>query len=121
VPLFAGYLFVQHDPRESWTPIRTTPGVRAMLRNGHQLQYASEASVSVLQAGEDARRTTPTSPVAQLAPGASVAVLDGPFRGRQGAIVAISHDRAVVSVMVFGRLQDVHMPVASLVPTGEIV
>jgi transcriptional antiterminator RfaH len=118
IPLFAGYLFVQHEPAESWTPIRTTPGVRAMLRNGTQLQYAQEADIRLLQAGEVMRATT-TQPDAAMAPGAAVEVLRGPFARHCGQLVAAHRDRAVVTLMLFGRLQDVHVAVADLAPAGE--
>jgi transcription antitermination factor NusG len=89
-----------------------------MLRNGHQLQYASEASVSLLQAGEASRRTF-TPPSASLRRHDACQVSDGPWKGHPATVVAISGNRAVVSVMVFGRLQDVHMPLDSLAPAQE--
>jgi transcription antitermination factor NusG len=113
-PMFPGYLFVQHDPAVSWTPIRTTPGVRSMLRNGSQLQYANAADVEAVRAAEEARRIHPSHP-RQWAPGAPVALSAGPMRGHDAVVLEVRGDRATVGVLLFGALRRVSAPVAWLV------
>jgi transcription antitermination factor NusG len=113
VPLFSGYLFVQHDPRDSWTPIRTTPGVRSMLRNGNQLQYASAGAVEAVQAASALAAST-TQDDASWAPGAAVALSSGAFAGHPAVVLRVHHDTAHLSVMLFGALRQVQAPVAWL-------
>jgi transcription antitermination factor NusG len=114
VPLFSGYLFIQHDPRDSWTPIRTTPGVRSMLRNGNQLQYARAGAVEAVQAAAALAAST-TQDAASWAPGAAVALANGAFAGHPAVVLRIRHDTAHLSVMLFGGLREVRAPVAWLV------
>jgi transcription antitermination factor NusG len=114
VPLFSGYLFVQHDPRDSWTPIRTTPGVRSMLRNGNQLQYARAGAVEAVQAAAALAASTPQD-TTQWAPGAAVALSSGAFAGHPAVVLRVQRQTAHVSVMLFGGLREVQAPVAWLV------
>jgi transcription antitermination factor NusG len=113
VPLFSGYLFVQHDPRDSWTPIRTTPGVRSMLRNGNQLQYARAGAVEAVQAAAALAAST-TQDDAQWAPGAAVALSAGPFASHPAVVLRVARETAHLSVMLFGALRQVSAPVAWL-------
>jgi transcription antitermination factor NusG len=114
-PMFPGYLFVQHDPAVSWTPIRITPGVRSMLRNGNQLQYANAGDLEAVRAAEEAGRITPTSHPHQWAPGAPVALLAGALRGHPAVVLATHGDHATVAVLLFGALRQVSAPIAWLV------
>jgi transcription antitermination factor NusG len=114
VPLFSGYLFVQHDPRDSWTPIRTTPGVRSMLRNGNQLQYARAGAVEAVQAAAALAASTDQDD-AQWAPGAPCALGNGSLRGHPAVVLRVSRETAHLSVMIFGGLRQVQAPVAWLV------
>jgi transcription antitermination factor NusG len=120
-PLFSGYLFVLLDlAADPWIPITHLPGVRRFIADGASRPTPCHpGAVEALQAGEASRRTF-TPPSASLRRHDACQAVSGPWRGFPGTVVAISGSRAVVSVMLFGRLQDVHMPVASLVPAGEI-
>jgi transcription antitermination factor NusG len=50
-----------------------------------------------------------------------VSVTAGPFRGHAGQVVGVNGDRAVVALLVFGRLQNLHFAVDDLVSAGENV
>jgi transcription antitermination factor NusG len=70
-PLFSRYLFIRFNHlADSWSPIRDTPGVLDLVRSGPDVHYAPEAAVSVLQAGEAARRCQ-VPETTQWAPGVS--------------------------------------------------
>jgi transcriptional antiterminator RfaH len=119
-PLFVGYLFVALDLAiDPWIPVTHLPGVRGFLHDGTLKPVPCPAgAVEALQAGEE-RRRSPTPPSALLRPLDAVSVAHGPFRRHTGQIVGINRDRAVVTLMLFGRLQDVHVAVADLVSAGE--
>jgi transcription antitermination factor NusG len=121
-PLFLGYLFVLLDlAADPWIPITHLPGVRRFIADGAMRPLPCHpGAVEALLAGEASRRTF-TPPSASLRRHDACQVADGPWRGHPATVVAISGSRAVVSVMVFGRLQDVHMPLTSIVPVGEII
>jgi transcription antitermination factor NusG len=112
-PMFPGYLFVQHDPAVSWTPIRTTPGVRSMLRNGNQLQYANAADVAAVRAAEEAGRFPPSCH-RQWAPGAPIVLLAGALRGHPAVVLSTHGEHATLAVLLFGALRRVSAPVAWL-------
>lgn len=118
VPLFTGYLFVHHDSRNSWRPIYETPGVRGVIRNGSQIQYAPEAAVSALQADE-ARRAAPLPPSLFLASGTPVAVSGGPLRGHHAIVVASTDHTAIIQLIMFGELRDVAVDVDCLTARDE--
>lgn len=105
-PLFPGYLFVWFDPRDPWRPIRETPGVRHLIHCGSQVQYAPEAAVAALQAGEAARRMPPTRE-SLYRPGAACRLDYGPCQGLDAVVLSVSGDRALVSLMMLGALRQV--------------
>lgn len=109
VPLFPGYVFVAHDPRTSWRPIYETPGIRSMVRNGSQLQYARPGAVEALQAAE-ALRAWPLLPGAAWRPGAACRLRAGPFAGQEAVVAAVRADRITISVMCLGALRSVVVP-----------
>ena len=115
VPLFSGYVFVQHDPETSWGPLRDTPGVRGVLRCGNRIQYARAGAVEALQAGEVVRRCRGSGHGAAWRPGAAAGLARGVFAGHRAVIVAVREETAVVAVLMFGELRDVTVPLDALV------
>ena len=113
VPMFSGYLFVQHDPRDSWTPIRTTPGVRSMLRNGNQLQYANAGAVEAVQAAVAlAAATTQETP--HWAPGTPCSLATGAFHGLPAVVTQVHASNANIAIMMLGHLRSVSVPLDCL-------
>jgi transcription antitermination factor NusG len=120
VPLFPSYAFTAFDrDADPWAPIKHTPGVLGIITTDTQPVPCPVGAVEALQAGEE-RRRSPTPPSALLRALDAVSVAAGPFRGHTGQIVGINRDRAVVTLMLFGRLQDVHVAVADLAPAGKL-
>lgn len=114
-PLFPRYLFLMFDHHTaSWSPIRAIPGVADILRSGHDLHYAPDAVVSVLQATEDARRAIPPAG-SQWAPGMAVSLATGAWHGHQAVVVSVTRGIAHVALMLFGCVRDVTVSVDCLV------
>jgi len=111
-PLFPGYIFCQHDPRDPWRPIRYCPGIRANLLGGKGIQYAQDAAVSALQA-TDAQRLLP-SHEPPWRPGAACELRDGPFSGQPAVVLSVGSEMALVSLLMFGALRQVAVQLGCL-------
>ena len=114
-PLFQRYLFLRFDHTStSWSPIRATPGVAHLVRNGTDPAYASDAAISTLQAHDHVRRTlTPREPLWR--PGAACRLSDGAFQGHDAVVTAVHHDRALVALLMLGHLREVQVSLDCLV------
>jgi hypothetical protein len=114
-PLFAGYIFVQHDPADPWRPIRYCPGVRANLLGGNGIQYANAADISALEATEAARRSLAPEN-RSWAPGTPCSPRKGyALEGLPGVVLSVHRDQATVAIMLFGHLRRVTMDANCLV------
>jgi len=111
-PLFAGYIFCQHDPRDPWRPIRYCPGIRANLLGGKGIQYARDDAVAALQA-TDAQRLLPIHRT-PWRPGAVCELCDGPFHGQPAVVLHVEKDVALVSMLMLGELREVAVDVSCL-------
>lgn len=112
-PLWSGYIFVHHDTRDSWRPIYETPGVRSVLRNRDQIQFAPDAAIEALREGE-AARSIPTTPDSLYRPGAPCeAVLGGGSRV-EAVVAAVNGQKATVLALMFGELREVTVELANL-------
>jgi hypothetical protein len=110
-PLWPGYIFCRHTPGEPWRPIRYCPGVRANLLGGKAIQYAPEAAVEAVRAGEALRRLpVPEKPV--WAPGAPCSLATG----QSGVVLSVSPSSAVVLTMMFGALREATVSLDCLKP-----
>ena len=101
-PLFAGYIFCQHDPRDPWRPIRYCPGIRANLIGGLGVQYARAGDVEAVQAAQalTAPRDAPDTP---WRVGAIAAPASGYYNGLNGIIVEMRGKRAILAIMLGDR------------------
>jgi transcription antitermination factor NusG len=115
-PLFAGYIFCQHNPPDPWRPIRYCPGIRANLIGGKGIQYANSEAVVRLQAAQ-AFAATQQRKEARWASGDAVAPRVGPFAGLPGAILAVEPkmETATVGILFLGQLREVVYPFEALV------
>ena len=113
VPLFRSYLFVLHEPGSSWRPIRGTPGVQTLVTVGGRLEYAVPGAVEALQATERLRRA-PTAPEHLYRPGSACRLSAGPLRGHEAVVAEIDGESATVTVMLFGELRRVSVPLGAL-------
>ena len=117
-PLWPGYLFVHHDSRDSWRPIYETPGVRTVIKNRDQIQWAKAGAVEAVEALEDTRRClTPQN--AQWRPGSVVRVANGIMAGHGGVITELGTDTALVSLMFLGHLREISLPLDCLETRGD--
>jgi len=113
-PLFAGYIFVQHDPADPWRPIRYCPGIRANLIGGQGVQYARAGDVSVLEASEALRRSI-AAPGASWAPGMPCSPVAGtPFAGHPAVVLSVERQTARVAMLLFGELRTVSIDIVCL-------
>jgi transcription antitermination factor NusG len=114
-PLFPGYVFALHNPRDPWRPLRYCPGVKANLLGGASVQYARAGAVEALRATEHVRRGV--YPVgAQWRPGAAVRVAIGVFAGLPGVVMQLDADIALVSVLFLGQFRDVALSLDCIEP-----
>jgi transcription antitermination factor NusG len=113
VPLFRGYVFVQHQPGTSWRGIRSAPGVTSIVCAGHEIRYAAPGVVEQLRVTEQLRRT-PAPLKQRFRPGAACRLSAGALRGHEAVVVEIDGNDAAVAVMLFGELRRVSVPLDSL-------
>ncbi len=95
-PLFRGYVFVEIDPAVGrWYPIRSTYGVRSLIKFGSQLGLLNAQFISTLRAREvDGVILRPETP---WYVGQQVKLTGGPFDGVVGQIIEMAErDRLVV-------------------------
>jgi transcription antitermination factor NusG len=113
VPLFCGYVFIQHTPGTSWRPIRSAPGVTSIVCAGHEIRYAAPGVVEQLRVTEALRRT-PVPLQQRFRPGSACRLSAGALRGHEAVVVEIDGDSIAVAVMLFGELRRVSVPLDSL-------
>lgn len=113
-PLFTSYVFVV--PGSHWGPIAHTLGVRRLLLSGGKPHLLDAACWSALQAGQEARRTSPTRQGEQWLPGQACRLCEGPFTGHEAVVVTMHRTRATVALLAFGALRHVSVGVSCLMP-----
>jgi transcription antitermination factor NusG len=82
------------------------------------LQYAPEGVVEHLQATEGVRQS-PDAPKHLYRPGAACRLIAGPFRDHDAVVAEINGANALVSIMLFGELRRVAVPLESLAPRAD--
>ncbi len=118
-PLFTSYLFVSFDAaRDPWRPICSTRGVRRLFMTGFRPIPVPHGAVERLQA-TDAARLAPAATAAAWAPGAACVLAAGPFTSFPGVVVDTSDETARVTLLMFGQLRDVTVPIAHLAPPAD--
>ena len=101
--IFAGYVLVDMKlSDETWYIIRNTPGVTGFIGNGTQPTPVSEKEIEKIK-----KRMGVEDPKFSInyALGEIVSIIDGPFKGFEGAISEIDSVKGKLKVMVsmFGR------------------
>jgi transcriptional antiterminator NusG len=101
--IFPGYVMVEMIVTDdSWYVVRNTPQVTGFIGSGITPIPMSDTEVSVIQ-----RRMGLEEPKFQidLAKGDLVAIVDGPFKGFDGAVDDVDQEKGKIKVMVnmFGR------------------
>ena len=101
--IFQGYVLVEMKlSDETWYIIRNTPGVTGFVGTGTQPTPVSEKEIAKIKKrmGVDDPKYT-----VNFADGEVIAIIDGPFKGFEGAISEIDAVKGKLKVMVsmFGR------------------
>lgn len=101
--IFPGYVMVEMIVTDdSWYVVRNTPQVTGFIGSGTTPIPMSEAEVAVIQ-----RRMGLDEPkfMIDLNKGDVVNIVDGPFKGFDGAVQEVDQDKGKIKVMVnmFGR------------------
>ena len=101
--IFQGYVLVEMKlSDETWYIIRNTPGVTGFIGNGTQPTPVSEKEIEKIK-----KRMGVEDPKFSInyALGEIVSIIDGPFKGFEGAISEIDSVKGKLKVMVsmFGR------------------
>ena len=111
IPLFTGYLFVQLNDANPWTPVRYAPGVTALLMMGGKPDRLRDGLIEALQAGDESRRSV-APPTAVWAPGTPCRLARGPFEGHDAVVleVASTGKLVLVAVPMFGAIRSIPAP-----------
>jgi transcription antitermination factor NusG len=117
-PLFAGYIFCQHNPPDPWRPIRYCPGIRANLIGGKGIQYANSEAVVRLQAVQEMAATQPPE-TSHWRLGDAVAPRVGPFSGLPGVVLAVEGENATVGILFLGQLREVVYPFNAIISRND--
>jgi transcriptional antiterminator RfaH len=112
-PLFTGYLFVDLDVADPWTPIRYASGVRQLLMSSGKPAKVPEAILKAVQAGEALRRL-PLPDKVVYRPGAPATCLYGPLKGQEVVIISAATNTVKVAVAMFGELREATVPIQCL-------
>ena len=101
-PLFPGYVFVAFEAEKRWQAIRSTVGLRSLVRCGDAPGYLDGAFVKALREREiDGIVVSPPSP---FQPGQSVDITYGPFANLVSEIIAMrDNERVMILLQLMGR------------------
>lgn len=101
-PLFPGYAFIRVDlDRDNIAPVRSTLGVRGMVRFGHVYTPLPGEVIALLQRCEAAQGNNPAEP---FKPGDIVTIESGPFAGLEAVYhMAKAGDRAILLLQMLGK------------------
>ena len=101
-PLFPGYVFVAFEANKRWQAIRSTVGLRTLVRCGDAPGYLDGAFVSALREREI--DGVVVSPPSLFRPGQSVDIAYGPFANLVGEIIELrDNERVMILLKLMGR------------------
>ena len=112
---FPRYLFIDLDPDDNWSPIRSTLGVSHLVRFGGIPAVVPDDLIASLKANEDKSTGLQQLVVDKFKPGDSVTVLSGPFAGFHGIYQQLKGpERVIVLLDIIGRSTKVIMDMREL-------
>ena len=110
-PLFPRYVFVGATAEQSWSPIRSTVGVSALVRFGGQIATVPETLIAQLQSAGEHRGQQ-----VFFKQGQSVLIVGDSFSGIEGVFqMSEGEERAQVLITLLGRPTTVKVQMANLV------
>jgi transcriptional antiterminator RfaH len=108
--LFPGYLFIQLDFQDNWSPLRSTRGVLRIVAFGNQPLAVESSLVEELKLRE--RRALGGL---ELVSGEFVQILEGPFAELQAIYLRMDGDERVVLLLnLLQRQQQVTLPIRDI-------
>jgi transcriptional antiterminator RfaH len=116
-PMFPSYVFVQLDTSDnikgqSWSPIRSTLGVRDLVKFGG---HPAKVEADLITALHEREQLQQSNPQALFAPGDKVVVTDGPFAGIEAIYqTADAEQRSMILLSMLNK------PVAMHIDTGKL-
>lgn len=118
-PLFPRYLFIrlgQGGTAKSWTPIRSTKGVRRLVSFGMEPTKVDDALIELLWAQE---ASVQDKPERLFKPGEQVCLTEAPFAGIEGIYqMADGECRVMVLIELMSKQVAIRVLSASLRKTG---
>lgn len=109
--LFPRYVFVGATPEQSWSPIRSTVGVSALVRFGGQVATVPEALIEQLQSAGEHRGQQ-----VFFKQGQPVLIVGDSFSGIEGIFqMSDGEERAQVLITLLGRPTTVKVQMADLI------
>ena len=116
-PMFPSYVFVQLDTSanikgQSWSPIRSTLGVRELVKFGG---HPPKVDADLITALHEREQLQPSNPQALFAAGDKVVITDGPFVGIEAIYQTTDAERR--SMILLSML---NKPVAMRIEPGKL-
>ena len=103
-PMFPRYVFLRPRSRsQSVSVVRSTRGVASLVRFGIELAKVPDTALQCIRDIERARREASKAELSALRPGQKVVVCDGPFKGLEALVDAVSSKRVIVLLEILGR------------------
>ena len=116
-PMFPSYVFVQLDTSEnikgqSWSPIRSTLGVRDLVKFGG---HPAKVDADLITALHEREQLQQSNPQALFAAGDKVVITDGPFAGIEAIYqTADAEQRSMILLSMLNK------PVAMGIEPGKL-
>lgn len=114
-PMFPSYVFVQLDTSgqgQSWSPIRSTLGVRELVKFGGHPPKVDAELINALHEREQLQQSNPQAP---FAAGDKVVITDGPFAGIEAIYQTTDAERR--SMILLSML---NKPVSMRIEPGQL-
>ncbi len=112
--LFPRYLFLHVDPTaENVAPVRSTQGVTGIVRFGGRLTEVPRSFIESLIAAVDDHSGAVELPTPRLELGDNVTILEGPFEGLHGVLLARNgEERVRLLITLMGKEARITLPTA---------
>jgi len=119
-PLFPGYFFIHlHEGIDDWGPIRSTFGVRALVRFGKIPARVSDALIESLKSRENEQGVHVLKKPSFLI-GGRVRIIDGPFEGIEAVIfLKTAKERTVLLMKLLEKYVKVEINDINLEPANH--
>ena len=103
-PMFPRYLFIHLGAGEDdWRPIRSTVGIRSLVRFGQSPARVPDALIETLKSRED-EAGVQVLPPRDIAHGQKVRIANGLFEGYEGLFVAkTARERVILLIQVLEK------------------